>query len=440
MASPGGEALLRDARRLLETDSNLLGALFSDPQVYELEKRRLFARSWVFVGHESEIPQAHDYMVRYVVDDAFIVLRDGDGQIRAHYNMCRHRGMTVCRTEAGNSKRFQCPYHGWTYDASGRLAGVPFEADAYGKGRLDRDQWGLMPAPGLDSIFGMIFVSLDENAPPLRDYLQGAEWYLALYLDKSDAGMEVRGAPQRWIVPANWKLATENFIGDAYHTGHTHVSTVESGALPVPGRDFHKEGVHAHTGPWGGGFLYAPPEAGYLFYGPEVTETMRRRLTPEHASAILDTGLALTHSAVMPNLSFLNAPGAIQPGGAPVPFLTVKCWRPIAPDRIEVWSWFMVEKDASEAFKEASYRAYVHSFGASGVLEQDDAENWQSITERSKGLLSRQVALNYQMGLNHLEPDADWPGPGTAYPLDYAEYNQRHFWRKYFDYMLGDAA
>ena len=104
----------------------------SDRPIFELEKKRLFSRAWIFIGHESEIPQPGDYVVRRVLKDSFIVIRDEAGVVRVHFNMCLHRGMQLCRTEMGNASHFRCPYHGWSYRNDGSIAGIPFHEEAYG--------------------------------------------------------------------------------------------------------------------------------------------------------------------------------------------------------------------------------------------------------------------------------------------------------------------
>ena len=106
--------------------------IYGDPEVFALERDRLFARSWVFLAHESEIPNPGDYVVRRVLADSFIVVRDESGVVRVMFNMCLHRGMQVCRAEMGNASHFRCPYHAWTYRNDGRLVGLPFHLEAYG--------------------------------------------------------------------------------------------------------------------------------------------------------------------------------------------------------------------------------------------------------------------------------------------------------------------
>ncbi len=85
-------------------------SIINDPEVHDVERERVFGHAWVFLAHESEIPERGDYVVRYISEDQFIVCRDEDGEIRGHLNACRHRGMQVCRAEMGNASHFRCPY------------------------------------------------------------------------------------------------------------------------------------------------------------------------------------------------------------------------------------------------------------------------------------------------------------------------------------------
>src|SRR3954464_9279604 len=108
-------------------------SVYSDVEIFELERERVFGRAWMFLAHESEVPEPGDYVVRRILDDSFIVVRDDGGQVRVLFNMCLHRGMQVCRAELGNASHFRCPYHAWTYKNTGELTGVPFHEAPYGR-------------------------------------------------------------------------------------------------------------------------------------------------------------------------------------------------------------------------------------------------------------------------------------------------------------------
>ena len=428
-AEEAGEVLVAAARANFR-DGLLPAKIFNDPALHAMELERVFGRAWIFLAHETEIPKPGDYVLRNIAEDEFIVVRDGGGTVRVLFNSCRHHGMKVCTASMGNATYFTCPYHGWAYKNTGELSAVPHEKEIYGEGELDRKTAGLLPAPRSESFRGWIFASLDQNAPSLLEYLGDFTWYLDFYTNKSPAGLEVIGVPQRWIVHANWKLGSANFIGDGYHTSTTHLSTVKIGVIVGPAH-FLLDGAQVTAGAGGLGFRKMAADAGA---GRGYPEHIIARFDAAHRE-IWKRGYFPGHGTIFPNLSFLSAASVEARDKPPVPYFTLRVWQPIAPDAIEVWSWCLIEKDASEPVKRASYESYVLSFGSSGLLEQDDTENWTSITSAAGSRLSRNQQLNYRMGTKLLKPMPDWPGPGEAYSMDYTEANERAFYDMWLRYM-----
>ena len=420
-------------------EGRLPSAPFTDPEVYELEKERVFRRSWMFLAHESEIARPRDYVVRYLLDDSVIVTRGDDGEVRTVLNTCRHRGNRVCGNERGNASHFICPYHGWTYRNTGELSGVPLGEKIYGP-RFDRNELGLVPVPRQAMFHGMIFGSLDPDAPDLEDDLGPMKWYLELLTRRSESGQEVPVPPSRFVVRSNWKVGADNFVGDGYHTMTTHRSAVELGLVPKD-PSFGMYGHHVDVGNGHGVALVgappgapAPPFGGYP---PGIVASLERSY-PSAAHVEVARSTLFMHGTIFPNLSFLNASLSKDPNSMPVPFLFFHLWRPLGPERTEVWTWFFVERDAPERFKRESYLAYVRNFGPGGVFEQDDMENFRNITAALGGMLAREGELNYQMGMDVVRPDPQWPGPGDAYPIDFVEANQRGFHRRWLRQM-GDT-
>lgn len=420
--------------------------VYNDADIFALERDRLFAKSWVFLAHESEVAEPGDYVVRRIVNDSFIVVRDEDGVVRVLFNMCLHRGMQVCRAEVGNASHFRCPYHGWSYKNDGRLIGLPFHGDAYGgeKGIAKKGQT-LLPAPAVDTYRGLVFACLDENAPPLRDYLGDFAFYLDFYVNQSAAGIELRG-PQRWRIKANWKIGAENFCGDSYHTPQTHTSVVEIGLFGEPKASKRKEGALYFAGA-GGGTTYKLPQGvdfdeglRYVGYPDEMIENTKRSWSPEQQDLIGRDGFMVSAATVFPNLSFVHNWPQVNADGLVRPFISLRQWQPVSESETEVLSWFAVDADAPEYFKEESYKAYIMCFGSSGMFEQDDVENWVSITSTAKGAMGRRLRLNSRMGLAlddsviSSKPES-FSGPGTSY-VGYGEHNQRRwlaFWSDYLD-------
>ncbi|MGW6460717.1 Rieske 2Fe-2S domain-containing protein [Streptomyces sp. NPDC055078] len=425
--------------------------IYNDREIFGLEKQRLFSRAWMFVGHESEVPEPGDYVVRRVLEDSFIIARGNDGGIRAMFNMCLHRGMQVCRAEMGNATHFRCPYHGWSYRNDGRIAGLPFHQEAYGgEEGFRRKGQALLPAPALDTYNGLIFVSLDPDAPPLIEYLGDFAFYLDYYTRQSAGGIELRG-PQRWRVKANWKIGAENFAGDMYHTPQTHTSVVEIGLFREPKAEKRKDGCTYWAGRGGGTTYKLPPgtleeRLRYVGYPDAMIERMKATWSPEQLALIGDNGFMVSAASIFPNLSFVHNWPRVEDSEDVLPFISIRQWQPISEDETEVLSWFAVDKDAPEEFKALSYKAYLMCFGSSGMFEQDDVENWVSLTTTAAGSMARRLLLNNRMGLLSddspvapvLTPD-QFAGPGEA-RLGYGEYNQRFLLAEWADHLEQPAS
>jgi phenylpropionate dioxygenase-like ring-hydroxylating dioxygenase large terminal subunit len=128
--------------KLAGLDQGLIDrGIYIDPEIHKLEMRRLFARAWNFMCHESQIANVGDYFINYIGDDQVIVVRDRNGKVQVLLNSCAHRGNALCRAEMGNAKSFVCSYHGWNFSLDGRLIGIPGKAPFY-RDQIDTEKWG----------------------------------------------------------------------------------------------------------------------------------------------------------------------------------------------------------------------------------------------------------------------------------------------------------
>lgn len=413
--------------------------VFNNREIYELELRRIFARSWVYIGHETELPNKGDYALRYIGEDPFIFVRDDAGVLRVLFNSCRHRGVQVCRAEMGNTAQFICPYHGWTYSNSGELLAVP--AKRHGYRDLNLREWGLIPAPHVTNYHGLVFANLDPNAVPFEQHLGSYKWYLDIQLLLTPGGMEVVGEPHRWQIEANWKQGAENFCGDSSHTQTVHQSALQAGfvsnvAAGAPGK---AHGLHIHdcNGHAISTRVMPPGESAFWCYPEEVT----RHFTADRLSqAQFDFARrSMVHDGtVFPNFSFLQLGVTDSLEKPPAGFLTLRVWQPKGPGRTEIWSWVLVPKEAPASYKERAYEVGMSSFSPSGSFEQDDVAVWPGIARSARTVFAElnNIKLNYQMGLGTMgdtEPLHDWPGPGEAMPSNAGEGGLRtfhHSWLK----------
>lgn len=409
--------------------------IFSDPAILDLEIERIFGRTWLYVGHESEIPKPGDYVVRNLALDSFIFVRGRDGKIRVLLNACRHRGALACRTDRGNAPTFRCSYHGWTYDNTGTLLGVPVGRENYGD-LLDKTDWGLCPAPRVSEYNGLFFANLDPDAPPLEEYLGGMKWYLDLMTRRSEAGLEVLGGPHRWIINANWKLPADNFVADTQHFQSVHNSLAEIGAIPE-GAGAPLQSRNISLGNGHGLFLgWQYIEGGSLLflrgYPDTLVESMKRNLLPEQVR-VLENGPAIGGN-VFPNLGLMDVVLPDMEGGL-VACLSLRAWQPIAVDRTEICSWFLVEKDTPDEFKERSYHAYMRGFGSGGAFEQDDIQAWCEATQTAKGLMGRRLFQNMALGIANHQVDPEFPGYGEALMGNCSDTIWRAFYQTCLKYL-----
>lgn len=198
--------------------------IYTDAAIFEREMTHVFGAVWVYLAHESQVPNNDDYVTARLGLRPLIVTRDMQGKLRALYNRCTHRGARVCRQERGNARTFQCAYHGWTYFNTGKLRGVPWP-EGYACDFKDA-QFNLAQVPRVESYRGFIFGTLNADAPDLVTYLGGIRKPIDEWLDRHPgAKVQVREA-NRLKYKGNWKLAYDNAC-DGYHVVFSHRSLLE---------------------------------------------------------------------------------------------------------------------------------------------------------------------------------------------------------------------
>ncbi|MBN24902.1 MAG: ring-hydroxylating oxygenase subunit alpha [Alteromonadaceae bacterium] len=209
---------------LIHTDG-VSGRLYNDPDIYQEELKKIWYTTWVYVGHESEVPNKNDFIMKSIGPEPVIMTRDRAGEINLLLNRCTHRGNQVCVKNKGNTKSFTCPYHSWTFATDGRLMGQAFPD---GFQNADKSKLGLGRVTRVASYGGFVFGSFAETGPSLEEHLGGAKETIDRLLANSPSGeIEITAGYLQHKVAANWKLMVENET-DGYHPGFVHASVFQA--------------------------------------------------------------------------------------------------------------------------------------------------------------------------------------------------------------------
>lgn len=206
------------------TPTQVHSTLYTDPAVFQLELERIWYRTWVYVGHVSEVPNRNDYVTKSIGPTAVLLVHDRHGEIRLLLNKCPHRGNELCAYREGNRKTFTCPYHSWTFANTGELIGYAY-ADGY-EG-ADKGQFSLGRVPRVATYRGFVFGSFAEDGPTLEEHLGGAKSSIDQLLDNGPEGeLDLTAGFLQHRTRANWKFMLENET-DGYHPAFVHGSVFQ---------------------------------------------------------------------------------------------------------------------------------------------------------------------------------------------------------------------
>jgi phenylpropionate dioxygenase-like ring-hydroxylating dioxygenase large terminal subunit len=378
-------------------------------------------------------------------EDRVIVWRDVRGRIHIFLNSCTHHGNQLCLYDIGRAPSVTCSYHGWTFNSEGKLTGIPFFNEAY-LGDLDRERWGLIEVPRVQSYGGLIFGCWDREVIPLEDHLGELRWYFDhILLAEEMGGLEAIPGVHRYLMSGNWKGFCDNFGGDHYHTPTTHASAIMQGvAQPDP-----PEGPQQKTGYFeltlmpahnlGGIYTdnaqYERDLARARQMGPEAVDYIQERfaLLQKNLKDVPAKPYGFSHGLCFPHLNMVGAATPFSPRS----FLLT---HPLGPLEFEVWQWWMVERAAPQIVKQQAAANAANSQAAAGLFGQDDSENFERIRQTLGTPFSDGLPFHYGMSLGH---DGEWPGqeewhreglPGLVGPR-FGETAQRLFYAYWAELM-----
>lgn len=343
--------------------------VYTDADLFELEMRYIFEGNWVYVAHESQLLQKHDFLTTYIGRQPVIVTRDGEGQVRVFLNTCSHRGARVCRERRGNRKIWMCGFHGWCYDSAGRLINVLDETEGGYPEGFDRAQLGLKSVARVASYRGFIFASINVECLPLEAYLGDARVMIDLLVDQAPNGqLQVLRGTTTYTYPGNWKLQAENGV-DGYHVKAVHgnyMATVTRRAQGTSANDVKVFDITKLSSTSGGFFAFEGGHA--VIWGPypnfqdrpnyEFRTTYAERFGEERMRWMVER---MRNLLLFPNV-FLMDQMSTQ----------IRIIRPLAVDATEVTTYCIAPVGESAQARERRIRQYEDFFNASGMATPDD--------------------------------------------------------------------
>src|SRR5262245_15443645 len=194
--------------------------VYIDPEAFQLEMERLWSRTWIYLGHESQVPKPGDFITADIASQPVILVRHTDGKMRVLLNRCAHKGTKVVYDFAGNTgKTFRCPYHAWTYRTDGTLLQVPLK-----EGYAEPQTRGLTVVNS-ETYRGFVFARIAENGIGFKEYFGDSLSSIDNLADRSPEGeLEIAGGCLRYLHNCNWKMFVEN-LNDTMHPMIAHASS-----------------------------------------------------------------------------------------------------------------------------------------------------------------------------------------------------------------------
>jgi phenylpropionate dioxygenase-like ring-hydroxylating dioxygenase large terminal subunit len=390
------------------------GSLYTDPAIFAEELRKIWYRTWVFVGHESEVAQPNDYVRKKLGLQDVIMTRDRDGELHLLLNRCAHRGNQVCDDAKGNAGTFRCPYHGWTFRNTGELVGFPF-FKGYGGRKLDL-RMGRVPR--MDSYGGFVFGSFAEDGPSLLEHLGAAAGEIDRLTRLSPEGTVALSAG--WLqheTGANWKLLAENET-DGYHPQFVHNSIFGVTGSPIGA--LYDDSSTAVTRDLGGGHSENDLRPEFRKFG----EPMRWFGTTESKVPDYVAAMRATHGDDANRILIEGAPHVMIFPNLFIAEIQVFNIQPVSVRECVQYST-AVQFDGAPELNRRMVSQCVGSVGPAGMLLADDTEMYERNQRGLEALVPEW--LDVRRGLNRERSDDNGFTIGTATD----ETAIRGFWTHY---------
>lgn len=401
----------------LVQNGRIHASCYTDPQLFAEELEKIFYRGWVFVGHDSEIPQPGDFVTRSIGLQPVIMIRGKDGQVRVLHNRCAHRGSALCTEQRGSAQVFTCPYHGWTYANDGTLLSASYPG-AYAE-TFDTQAHGLASVARQDSYRGFVFANLSAEGGSLAAHLGRTTQLIDRACNLSPVGeLDLSAGWIRHRFVANWKMLVENQT-DGYHVGFAHAALMKANTSQYQSFTAEENMIKGILRDWGNGhseidftdgykrpfdWLGGGGEGRYASYMTAMEQACGKAEASQRAFA------GPPHAVIFPNL-FLGE-------------MNIAIFQPLSVNATVQWHTPLFLKGVPE-LNARLLRQSEGAMGPSSFLIPEDA----TIAARNQfGLQSRNPEwLDLSRGLQREQPNPD--GQLESHMTD--ETTNRALWRHY---------
>ncbi|NBX54157.1 MAG: ribosomal subunit interface protein [Betaproteobacteria bacterium] len=397
--------------------------IYTDPAIFALEQQRIFERAWIYIGHESELPEPGDHILAHMGTQEIVLVRQGDGNLAAFENRCSHRGARLVMQDKGQARQFTCAYHAWSFHWDGRLQALPLP-QGYGSDAAPPSR-DLVRIRQVQSYRGFVFATHSADAQPLNDFLGGLASALDNMVDRSPSGQLVQaGGKLRMLYHGNWKLFMENAV-DLVHPMFVH-----GGAVMVA-RQHPQWGEHAGTtgqttqmllanglklSEWDGVDLHAH-DGGHVYMGgfyrqgviapkrqDPVFTAYQSALEARHGGEKTQAVLAVErfNNLIWPNLS-VNAR-----------FQTVRMVQPLAVDKTMVTSYCFAMTGAPPEMHTLSLRFLNTASSPASLVASDDLEIFERCQQGLSEGLNDWIDTARGLGHDQAQSPTHWRANGTS--------------------------
>ena len=349
-------------------------SIFTDEEVFELEMKHIFEGNWVYLAHESQIPEIGDYFTTYIGRQPVVITRDKEGGLNCLINACAHRGAMLCRRKTDNRTTFTCPFHGWTFRNTGELLKVKDSRRAGYPENFNKDGSHDLKKVKFENYRGFLFGSLNPDVLPLEEHLGDATKIIDSIVDQSPEGLEVLKGASTYTYDGNWKLQTENGA-DGYHVTAVHWNYAATTARRTSG-DSKNETKAMDAGGWGkvNGGYYSFPHGHLLLWqewtNPEDRPLWDRRdeLAEKYGEEMANFMVNVSRNLCLyPNVYLMDQFSS-----------QIRHFRPISVDKTEVTIYCIAPKGEPAEARAQRIRQYEDFFNASGMATPDDLEEFRA--------------------------------------------------------------